>query len=69
MYWSERRTRFRKHLQGDKCLRPASVYDPISARIAEDLEFEIGMLAGSIASSAVLGAPDLIYWRCQSLPI
>ena len=60
MDWSERRTRFRKHLQGDKCLRPASVYDPISARIAEDLEFEIGMLAGSIASSAVIGAPDLI---------
>ena len=37
-----------------------SVYDPISARIAEDLGFEVGMFAGSIASMTVLGAPDLI---------
>jgi carboxyvinyl-carboxyphosphonate phosphorylmutase len=39
---------------------PASVFDPISARIAEDIGFEIGMFAGSIASLTVLGAPDLI---------
>jgi carboxyvinyl-carboxyphosphonate phosphorylmutase len=39
---------------------PASVFDPISARIAEDLDYEVGMLAGSIASMTVLGAPDLI---------
>src|SRR5262249_18165156 len=31
-----------------------------SARIAEDLGFEVGMFAGSIASLTVLGAPDLI---------
>jgi carboxyvinyl-carboxyphosphonate phosphorylmutase len=36
------------------------VYDPISARVAEDLGFEAGMFAGSIASLTVLGAPDLI---------
>ncbi len=60
MDWNERRTRFRAHLEGDVCLRPGSVYDPISARIAEDLGFEIGMFAGSIASFTVLGEPDLI---------
>ena len=32
----------------------------MSARIAEDLGFEIGMFAGSVASLTVLGAPDLI---------
>ncbi len=32
----------------------------MSARIAWDLGFEIGVLAGSTASLAVLGAPDLI---------
>ncbi len=32
----------------------------MSARIAEDLGFEVGILAGSTASLAVLGAPDLI---------
>jgi carboxyvinyl-carboxyphosphonate phosphorylmutase len=35
------------------------VFDPISARIAESLGFEIGMYAGSVASAIVLGAPDL----------
>ena len=34
--------------------------DAISARIAEELGFEVGMFAGSIASFTVLGAPDLI---------
>ena len=60
MDWNERRTRFREHMEGNTCLRPGSVFDPISARIAEDLGFEIGMFAGSVASLTVLGAPDLI---------
>jgi carboxyvinyl-carboxyphosphonate phosphorylmutase len=36
------------------------VHDAVSARIAADLGFELGMFAGSVASLAVLGAPDLI---------
>jgi oxaloacetate decarboxylase len=58
--WTDRRERFRAILSGKKCVHPGSVYDPISARIAEDLGFEIGMFAGSIASLTVLGAPDVI---------
>lgn len=58
--WSARREQFRAILSGDRCVHPGSVYDPISARIAEDLGFEIGMFAGSVASLTVLGAPDLI---------
>src|SRR6185312_12270852 len=60
MDWTERRQRFRAILDGGRCVHPASVFDAISARIAEDLGFEIGMFAGSVASLAVLGAPDLI---------
>ena len=60
MDWTERRTRFRGLLESDQCLQPASVYDPISARIAENLGFNIGMFAGSVASFTVLGAPDLM---------
>jgi carboxyvinyl-carboxyphosphonate phosphorylmutase len=60
MNLTERRERFRAILEGNECVHPASVFDPISARIAEDLGFEIGMFAGSIASMTVLGAPDLI---------
>jgi carboxyvinyl-carboxyphosphonate phosphorylmutase len=58
--WAARRERLRAVLEGGRCVHPASVHDPISARIAEDLGFELGMLAGSVASLAVLGAPDLI---------
>ncbi len=58
MRWTERRERFRALLEGKACIHPASVFDPVSVRIAEDLGFELGMFAGSIASLAVLGAPD-----------
>jgi len=60
MHWTPRRERLRTLICGDRCIYPASVFDPISARIAEDLGFESGMFAGSIASLTVLGAPDLI---------
>jgi carboxyvinyl-carboxyphosphonate phosphorylmutase len=58
--WSGRRARFREILGGKACVHPASVHDAISARIAADLGFEMGMFAGSVASLAVLGAPDMI---------
>ncbi|GAA0583787.1 isocitrate lyase/PEP mutase family protein [Craurococcus roseus] len=57
---SDRRRSFRAILAGDACVHPGSVFDPMSARIAEDLGFECGMFAGSTASLTVLGAPDLI---------
>jgi carboxyvinyl-carboxyphosphonate phosphorylmutase len=60
MNWSQRRERFRALLAGNRCVHPASVFDPISARIAEDLGYEIGMFSGSVASLTVLGAPDLV---------
>tara|TARA_B100000686_G_C16772846_1_gene966388 strand:+ start:617 stop:1483 length:867 start_codon:yes stop_codon:yes gene_type:complete len=60
MKWKNRRQNFRSILNGDICVHPASVFDPISARIAEDLKFECGILAGSVASMAILGAPDLV---------
>jgi len=60
MRWTARRERFRSVLEGSDCVHPGSVFDPVSARIAEDLGFEVGILAGSVASFTVLGAPDLI---------
>lgn len=58
--YRERRARFRAHLAGGRCLVPASIFDPFSIRLAEDIGFEVGMVGGSSASLAVLGAPDLI---------
>ena len=60
MDFTTRRARYRGILEGDVCVHPGSVFDPISARIAEDLGFEVGMFAGSIASFTVLGAPDVV---------
>ncbi len=60
MHWADRRDRYRAVLSGPRCVHPGSVYDAISARIAEDLGFEVGMFAGSTGSLSVLGAPDII---------
>jgi oxaloacetate decarboxylase len=57
---SERRKQYRRVLEGSACVHPASVFDPMSARMAASLGFEVGMFAGSIASGTVLGAPDII---------
>ncbi len=60
MHWTPRREKFRAVLAGGRCVHPGSVYDPMTARMAEDIGFEVGMFAGSIASMTVLGAPDII---------
>ena len=60
MRWTARRQAFRAILGGTACVHPGSVFDPISARIAESLGFECGMFAGSVASLTVLGAPDIV---------
>ncbi|MSP01043.1 MAG: isocitrate lyase/PEP mutase family protein [Acetobacteraceae bacterium] len=60
MHWTDRRERYRATIAGNECIHPGSVFDAISARIAEELGFEVGMFAGSIGSFSVLGAPDLI---------
>ncbi len=60
MNWTRRRARMRAILAGKTCVFPASVFDPLSARVAEDIGFEMAMYAGSSASLTVLGDPDLI---------
>lgn len=60
MSYTEQRKRLRAVFAGTKCVSPASVYDALSARVAESVGFEIGMLAGSVASNTTLAAPDLI---------
>src|SRR6202163_1164793 len=59
MTFRKRRDALRLILTGSICIRPGSVYDAISIRIAEDLGFELGMFGGSVASLAVLGDPDV----------
>ncbi|WP_076858145.1 isocitrate lyase/PEP mutase family protein [Bradyrhizobium mercantei] len=59
MAFRKRREALRSILSGSTCIRPGSVYDATSIRIAEDLGFELGMFGGSVASLAVLGDPDI----------
>ena len=60
MNYTEQRNKLRALMAESKCRSPASVFDPLSARVAEAVGFEIGMLAGSVASNTTLAVPDLI---------
>jgi len=60
MTLTERRQKYRRVLEDNVCVHPASVFDAMSARMAESLGFEVLMFAGSIASGTILGAPDLV---------
>ncbi|OGA46184.1 MAG: hypothetical protein A3F74_04090 [Betaproteobacteria bacterium RIFCSPLOWO2_12_FULL_62_58] len=57
---TEHRKRARAILAGHECLFPASVFDPLSARIAESVGFQIGLLSGSVSSLTTLAAPDVV---------
>jgi carboxyvinyl-carboxyphosphonate phosphorylmutase len=54
-----RRDAMRTILAGERCVRPAIVYDPLSVRMAEELGYEVGMIPGSDVALSVLGAPDI----------
>jgi carboxyvinyl-carboxyphosphonate phosphorylmutase len=57
---TERRLAFRRLLERPQIISYGSVWDAVSARLAVSAGFEIGMLGGSIASHAAIGAPDLV---------
>jgi len=59
MNYTEQRKKFRALIGGPKAYNPASVFDPISALIAQSVGYEIGLLAGSGVSALTLAAPDL----------
>src|SRR5260221_7733026 len=59
MPFRKRREALRSILNSAGCIRPGSVYDATSIRIAEDLGFEVGMFGGSVASLAGVGDPDI----------
>jgi carboxyvinyl-carboxyphosphonate phosphorylmutase len=40
-------------------MSPATVFDALSARVAESVGYELGVLSGSVSGALVLAAPDL----------
>ena len=57
---SRSRARLKEILAGERAVLACSLFDPMTARIADDLGIEVGLMGGSVASLAVLGAPDLV---------
>ncbi len=57
---ADKRQQLAALLAGDRCVIAGSVFDPLSARIADEIGFEVAVLGGSVASFVVLGAPDLM---------
>jgi carboxyvinyl-carboxyphosphonate phosphorylmutase len=54
-----KRQRFRGILNGPRCVTPLTVFDALSARIADSVGGEVGILSGSVCAATLLGAPDL----------
>ena len=54
------REKFRQVISQDKCTLVANIFDPLSARIAHMLEYEICVLSGSVGKVANLGVPDIV---------
>jgi carboxyvinyl-carboxyphosphonate phosphorylmutase len=63
----EARHKLHTLLSGERCVPMASVFDPISSRIAEALGYEGALMGGSLVSHVVLGAPDVIVLTLSEL--
>ena len=57
---SRARERFRGVLSGSTCVLAANIFDPLSARIADMLGYEVCVLSGSVGKAANLGVPDIV---------
>jgi len=55
---TEKRERLRAIFKGAVCISPATVWDGLSARVAEAAGFECGLLSGAVCAATVLGTPD-----------
>jgi len=54
------RERFRQVISRDHCTLAANIFDPLSARIAHMLEYEVCVLSGSVGKVANLAVPDIV---------
>lgn len=55
---TEKRNRLRAILKGEVCKSPATVWDALSARVAEAAGFDCGLLSGAVCAVTTLGTPD-----------
>ena len=57
---SRARELFREVLARPYCTLAANIFDPLSARIAHMLDYEVCVLSGSVGKVANLGVPDIV---------
>lgn len=60
---SQARERFRYVLSRPMCTVAANIFDPLSARIASMLDYEVCFLSGSVGKVANLGVPDIVLYN------
>lgn len=60
---SHARERFRRVLAQPTCTVAANIFDPLSARIAHMLDYEVCFLSGSVGKVANLGVPDTVLYN------
>lgn len=61
------RERFRSLLVRPGCTLAANIFDPLSARIAHLLDYEVCFLSGSVGKAANLGVPDIVLSNMSDL--
>ena len=61
------KSRFLRVLDGSECVLAANIFDPLSARIASLLDYEVCFLSGSVGKAANLGVPDLVMTNMSDL--
>ncbi len=64
---SSARERFRSLLVRPGCTIAANIFDPLSARIAHLLDYEVCFLSGSVGKAASLGVPDIVLYNMSDL--
>jgi len=60
---SQARERFRTVIARPACTVAANIFDPLSARIAHMLDYEVCFLSGSVGKVANLGVPDIVMYN------
>ena len=61
------RERFRRVLSRAECTLAANIFDPLSARIAHMLDYEVCFLSGSVHKVANLAVPDIVLTNMSDL--
>ncbi len=61
------RARFRTVLSRSDCTLAANIFDPLSARIAHMLDYEVCFLSGSVHKVANLAVPDIVLTNMSDL--